>query len=149
MFAYILLTILLIIFILYLLIKLSNLPQKKFLKISKYFFITLFLILFLFLIRVNPAIISSIPALIILFFKWRPLLIFLRNTFFSKRKENFNSSNLMTKDEALSILGLKEGATKKEILKSYHDLMKKNHPDHGGSDLITARLNKAKETLLG
>ena len=149
MFAYILLTILLIIFILYLLIKLSNLPQKKFLKISKYFFITLFFIFFLFLIRVNPAIISSIPALIILFFKWRPLLIFLRNTFFSKRKENFNSSNLMTKDEALSILGLKEGATKKEILKSYHDLMKKNHPDHGGSDWITARLNKAKETLLG
>tara|TARA_Y100001954_G_C15564694_1_gene480397 strand:+ start:166 stop:615 length:450 start_codon:yes stop_codon:yes gene_type:complete len=149
MFAYILLTILLIIFILYLLIKLSNLPQKNFLKISKYFFITLFLILFLFLIRFNPAIISSIPALIILFFKWRPLLIFLRNTFFSKRKENFNSSNLMTKDEALSILGLKEGATKKEILKSYHDLMKKNHPDHGGSDWITARLNKAKETLLG
>ena len=149
MFAYILLTILLIILVLYLFIKLSNLPQKKFLKISKYFFITLFLILFLFLIRVNPAIISSIPALIILFFKWRPLLIFLRNTFFSKRKENFNSSNLMTKDEALSILGLKEGATKKEILKSYHDLMKKNHPDHGGSDWITARLNKAKETLLG
>ena len=149
MFAYILLTILLIILILYLLIKLSNLPQKKFLKISKYFFITLFLILFLFLIRFNPAVISSIPALIILFFKWRPLLIFLRNTFFSKRKENFNSSNLMTKDEALSILGLKEGATKKEILKSYHDLMKKNHPDHGGSDWITARLNKAKETLLG
>ena len=149
MFAYILLTILLIILVLYLFIKLSNLPQKKFLKISKYFFITLFLILFLFLIRFNPAIISSIPALIILFFKWRPLLIFLRNTFFSKRKENFNSSNLMTKDEALSILGLKEGATKKEILKSYHDLMKKNHPDHGGSDWITARLNKAKETLLG
>ena len=149
MFAYIIFTILFIIFILYLLIKLSNLSQKNFLKISKFFFITLFLILFLFLIRINPAIISSIPALIILFFKWRPLLIFLRNTFFSKRKENFNSSNLMTKDEALSILGLKEGATKKEILKSYHDLMKKNHPDHGGSDWITARLNKAKETLLG
>ena len=149
MFAYILLTILLIILVLYLFIKLSNLPQKKFLKISKYFFITLFLILLLFLIRFNPAIISSIPALIILFFKWRPLLIFLRNTFFFKRKEKFNSGNLMTKEEALSILGIKEGATKKEILKSYHDLMKKNHPDHGGSDWITARLNKAKETLLG
>ena len=27
--------------------------------------------------------------------------------------------------------------------------MKKNHPDHGGSDWISARLNKAKETLLG
>ena len=119
MFAYILLTILLIIFILYLLIKLSNKPKKKFLKFSKYFFITFILILFLFLIRFNPAIISSIPALIILFFKWRPLLIFLRNNFFSKKKEGFNSGNLMTKEEALSILGLKEGATKKEILKSY------------------------------
>ena len=55
----------------------------------------------------------------------------------------------MTKEEALDILGLKKGSSKQEILKAYHDLMKKNHPDHGGSDWITARLNKAKETLLG
>ena len=43
----------------------------------------------------------------------------------------------MTKKEAYQILGLEEGASKKEILDSYQSLMKKNHPDLGGSDWIT------------
>ena len=63
----------------------------------------------------------------------------------AKRK---NSSS-MTKKEAYEILGLQEGASEKEVLERYYDLLKKNHPDHGGSDWFSARLNKAKETLLG
>lgn len=55
----------------------------------------------------------------------------------------------MTKKEAFEILGLDENAGEKEILQRYYELLKKNHPDHGGSDWFTARLNKAKETLLG
>ena len=148
MLAYIIPVSLIIILILLLLIKLSNLPQKYFLKISKFFFIIFLIVTFFFLIRINPAVFSAVPALIIFFFKWRPFLIFIRNTFFQKRKKH-KVQNLMTKEEALDILGLKKGSSKEEILKSYHSLMKKNHPDHGGSDWITARLNKAKETLLG
>ena len=56
---------------------------------------------------------------------------------------------MMSRKEALKILGLPDNATKKEILDSYHSLIKKNHPDLGGSDWITSQLNKAKETLLG
>ena len=56
---------------------------------------------------------------------------------------------MMSRKEALKILGLTDDATKKEILDSYHSLIKKNHPDLGGSDWITSQLNKAKETLLG
>ena len=55
----------------------------------------------------------------------------------------------MTRKEALDILGLKENATKKEILDNYQKLMKKNHPDLGGSDWITKKLNEAREILLG
>ena len=65
-------------------------------------------------------------------------------------KRNFKKSpNKINKNMALEILGLTETASKEDIIKKYQDLMKKNHPDHGGSDWITARLNKAKETLLG
>ena len=36
-----------------------------------------------------------------------------------------------------------------EILKRYQDLMKINHPDKGGSEWVTKKLNQARETLLG
>ena len=54
----------------------------------------------------------------------------------------------MSEDEALDILGLNKGASKKEIIEAYKKQMKKNHPDLGGSDWVTSKINKAKETLL-
>ncbi|MAY90391.1 MAG: molecular chaperone DnaJ [Rickettsiales bacterium] len=92
---------------------------------------------------------SLVPALFVFLFKWRSLIFFLRNIFFSTKRSKFSTKNIMTKKEALEILGLNEGASKKEIIDSYHTLLKKNHPDLGGSDWITSQLNKAKETLLG
>ena len=55
----------------------------------------------------------------------------------------------MNKKEALEILGLNSNASKNEILKRYQDLMKINHPDKGGSEWVTKKLNQARETLLG
>ena len=49
---------------------------------------------------------------------------------------------------ALEILGLTETASKDDIIKKYQDLMKKNHPDKGGSEWITKKLNQARETFL-
>lgn len=127
--------------------KLSNLPHKMFKIILNIFFIFIILLLTLLFFRINPTLLGSIPAIALFLFRWRSLLQFFSNIFL---KQKFNKpSNMMTKKEAYEILGLDENASEKEILQRYYELLKKNHPDHGGSDWFTARLNKAKETLLG
>jgi DnaJ-like protein len=55
----------------------------------------------------------------------------------------------MTAEEALSILGLKPGASPEEIKVAHHRLMMKIHPDQGGSDALAAQVNRAKDVLLG
>lgn len=58
------------------------------------------------------------------------------------------TSGAMSRDEALRILGLEEGASKADIKKAYHRLMAAMHPDHGGSDYLAAQINRAKDLLL-
>lgn len=55
----------------------------------------------------------------------------------------------MTREEALKILGLREGATKEQIAEAHRRLMRINHPDNGGSTLIASKINEAKDLLLG
>ncbi|MEM7428085.1 MAG: DnaJ domain-containing protein [Pseudomonadota bacterium] len=55
----------------------------------------------------------------------------------------------MSRDEAYDILGLERGASNEEIVAAHRRLMKQFHPDQGGSDYLAARINQAKDLLLG
>jgi hypothetical protein len=58
-------------------------------------------------------------------------------------------SSAMSRDEALKVLGLAPSATKADIHAAYLRLMRHAHPDQGGSDWLAARINQARDVLLG
>ena len=72
------------------------------------------------------------------------------NVIISQNKQSTSSTDKsqMTDEEALSILGLKKGASDEDIKKSYYDLMKKFHPDKDGNNYLSNLITEAKNKLL-
>ncbi|MTI16400.1 molecular chaperone DnaJ [Rhodobacteraceae bacterium RKSG542] len=78
---------------------------------------------------------------------------------FSNWRVNFNahstagqgepsSSGSLTEEEAYQILGLTPGASADEIRLAHRKLIKRVHPDSGGSAFLASKLNEAKDRLL-
>jgi hypothetical protein len=58
-------------------------------------------------------------------------------------------SGTMSREEALQILGLENGASDADIKEAHHRLIAGHHPDRGGSTYLAAKINQAKDALLG
>jgi hypothetical protein len=64
------------------------------------------------------------------------------------QRQRRGGGGAMSRREALEVLGLAEGASPADIVRAHRRLMKKFHPDHGGSTTLAARVNQAKDVLM-
>ncbi len=80
------------------------------------------------------------------------LLNYLRHRFgddWEQPASGTDNDSEMSRQQALDILGLKEGASREDIVDAHRRLMQKLHPDRGGSDFLASQINRAKDVLLG
>ena len=65
-----------------------------------------------------------------------------------EERQATSGTDEMSREEALKILGLAEGASREEIIEAHRVLMQRNHPDRGGSTWLASQINRAKDLLL-
>ncbi|GLK80788.1 J domain-containing protein [Methylopila turkensis] len=64
------------------------------------------------------------------------------------RGGGMSGPGVMTEQEAYQVLGLEPGASAEQIVRAHRTLMKKLHPDHGGTTALAARVNAARDLLM-
>ena len=79
--------------------------------------------------------------------KWRDNLKH-HNGATNEKQKKVQQDNRLSIDEAYAVLGLHPGASYEQIRQAHRNLMKKVHPDQGGSSYLAAQINHAKDFLL-
>ncbi|WP_135077597.1 DnaJ domain-containing protein [Terasakiella sp. SH-1] len=109
--------------------------------------------------------VAALPALFVWFERFRTVFHVgrtLRNWFYgtpdprqqqSQQQQSYQEPpqadpSVMSREEALDLFGLAEGAGEAEIKAAYHRLISQVHPDRGGSDYLAAKINQARDVLL-
>lgn len=60
-----------------------------------------------------------------------------------------DTGSAMSREEALKLLGLENGAGEAEVNSAHRRLILQTHPDLGGSSYLAAKINEARDVLLG
>jgi hypothetical protein len=68
---------------------------------------------------------------------------------FADRQAQSPTSRELSQDQAYEVLDLDPACTDEDIRKAYHRLIKRVHPDSGGSAALMAQVTEAKDRLLG
>ena len=76
-------------------------------------------------------------------------LMALRDDRRARHDEEDESEELMSRGEALEVLGLEPGADEEQVRAAHKRLLRLVHPDRGGSAYLARRVYQARETLLG
>ena len=118
--------------------------SKKFQNLIKIFTGIIFFILSIFLLFRGFYYISG-PLLA--FSLWLTRLKSIYDLFNSYKNAN-TKEIIIDKKEAYEILGLDFNASKDDIIAAHRILIEKNHPDKGGSNYLSAKINKARDILL-
>ncbi|MAV99216.1 MAG: hypothetical protein CML81_05375 [Rhodobiaceae bacterium] len=77
-----------------------------------------------------------------------PFLVKIRDRFSSINNQNKSSNEISNLDEAYEILGINKSASLEEIETAYKDLIRKNHPDNGGTEYLAKKINLAREYII-
>lgn len=104
------------------------------------------------LLRIGQAPLAALYAGIMVLLPWLRRVLFGVNLYRKarhfRRKPGSVSDGRMQVKQAREVLGLAEDADREAILRAHRELMRKLHPDAGGTEYLAKQLNEARDVLL-